>query len=185
MNVQPRRPDGPPHAGSETIEAAAILAELKAAGIEYVVTVPDIVTSRTLLVAIAADPGFRHIKVCKEDEGVGICAGLSFCGKRALLMMQSTGLMDSLNALRAAGLEYSLPIAMLVGLVGKEPDRSPEESASVGVRIVRPVLDAMGLSHCLIETSSDAALIRPAIDDAYRQSRPATMLVGRAPRISA
>lgn len=182
MNVQSGKAGAPPQAGLESMEAAAVLAQLRAAGIEYVVTVPDIVTSRSLLVSIAASPDFSHIKVCKEDEGVGICAGLSFCNKRALLMMQSTGLMDSLNALRAAGLEYSLPIAMLVGLVSKEPDRSPEDSESVGVRIVRPVLDAMGITHRLLESPSDTALIKPAIDEAYRLSRPTTMLIGRPPR---
>ncbi len=171
-------------ASPEAIEAASIIAEIKAAGIEYVITLPDIVTSNSLLAAIAKDRDFHHIKVCKEDEGIGICAGLSFCDKRALLLIQSTGLLDSINALKAAGVEYSLPICLMVGLIGKELDRAPRNSANCGVRIVEPILDTMGVTHHLLETQSDASLIGPAIHKAYTSSRPTAMLVGRPPRTS-
>ena len=42
----------------------------------------------------------RLIRLCKEDEGIGICAGLSYTDRRAVLLMQSTGLLDSINAVR-------------------------------------------------------------------------------------
>jgi sulfopyruvate decarboxylase TPP-binding subunit len=145
--------------------------------------VPDIVTSKSLLVAVSQDPAIHHIKVCKEDEGIGISAGLSFCGKRALLLIQSTGLLDSINALKAAGLDYNLPICMMVGLVQREPDRRPRDSASWGVRVVEPILDAMTISHQLLETESDASLIAPAIHNAYRTPAPTVLLIGRPPRI--
>ena len=73
---------------NDTLKGPPILSALKASGIEVVVSVPDIVTSEGLLRPISTDPGLRHIRVCKEDEGVSICAALSYCGIRALLMMQ-------------------------------------------------------------------------------------------------
>ncbi|MBL0932871.1 MAG: decarboxylase, partial [Alphaproteobacteria bacterium] len=100
---------------------SAILAALKTAGIEFVVALPDIVTSDGLLWPLARQNDIRLVRICKEDEGIGICAGLGFAGKRSILMMQQTGLMDSVNALRAVGVEYEQPIAMLVGLQGQEP----------------------------------------------------------------
>ena len=169
---------------ADTIMAASIITEIKAAGVEYVITLPDIVTSKSLLTPIATDRDFRHIKVCKEDEGVGICAGLSFCDKRALLLIQHTGLLDSINAIKTVAVEYSLPICIMVGLLGKEIDRTPKNSENCGVRIVEPILDAMGVKHHLLETESDAPLIGLAIHEAYRSSMPMTMLLGRPPRIS-
>ncbi len=80
---------------------ADIIAALKAARVEFVAAVPDIVTSDGLLWPISRDPSLRLIRLCKEDEGVSICTGLAFCGRRAVLMMQQTGLMDSLNSIRA------------------------------------------------------------------------------------
>jgi sulfopyruvate decarboxylase TPP-binding subunit len=163
------------------LRGASIIAALKASGIEFVVSVPDITTSEGLLRPIARDPALRLVRICKEDEGVAICTGLAFCDRRALLLIQNTGLMDSLNAIRAVAVEYEQPVCMMVGLQGKEPHLKPRQSTKYGVRIVEPVLDAMGIAHHLLETEDDVARIRPAIDDAYARSRPVVLLIGRSP----
>ena len=174
------QPKSPPVPG-DTLHGSAIIAAIKASGIRFIAALPDITTVDGLLKPIARDPDFRFIRVCKEDEGIGICAGLAFCDQRALLLIQSTGLLDSVNALRANGVEYSQPICMMVGLIGKEADRAPQESAEYGVRIVEPILDAMGIIHVLIDTDHDVPLIEPAIARAYRESRPLALLIGRRP----
>jgi sulfopyruvate decarboxylase subunit beta len=163
---------------------ADIIRQLKAAGIKEIVALPDIVTSEGLLWPISKDPDFRLTRICKEDEGVSICGAMSYNGTRAVLMMQQTGLMDSLNAIRAIGVDYELPIVMLVGLQGKEPYLHPDTSGSYGVRIVRPVLDAMSLSHSLIEGPADVTHIHKAIEAAYVQSRPHIFLIGRSPEVA-
>lgn len=163
-------------------DGARMIAAIKRAGIHEIIAVPDIVTSEGLLWPISRDPDLRLTRVCKEDEGVSICAAMSYNGTRALLMMQQTGLMDSLNAIRAIGVDYRRPVVMLVGLQGKEPHLPPHRSAAYGVRIVQPVLDAMQLSHSLIENPGDEDQIAPAVDAAYTASRPHVLLVGRAPK---
>ena len=52
-----------------------------------------------------ADPEVRVVQVCKEDEGLSICAGLHAAGHKSVMMMQYTGLLDSINALRGVGVE--------------------------------------------------------------------------------
>ena len=163
---------------------AEIIARLKAAGVREIVALPDIVTSDGLLWPISRDPEFRLTRVCKEDEGVSICAAMSYNGTRAVMLMQQTGLMDLLNVIRAVGVDYELPVVMMVGLQGKEPDLAPEKSAAYGVRIVRPVLDAMQLSHSLIEEPRDVDHIPEAIAAAYAASRPHVFLIGRSPEAS-
>ena len=162
-------------------DGGAILDAIKHASIREIVALPDIVTSEGVLWPASKDPDFRLTRVCKEDEGISICAAMSYNGTRALLMMQQTGLMDSLNAVRAIGVDYQRPVVMLVGLQGKEPDKLPSESAAYGVRIVQPVLDAMQLSHSLIEAPGDEAQIPGYVDAAYANSCPHIFLVGRAP----
>ena len=155
-----------------------ILEAIKESGIEFVVSLPDITTSEGLLRPLAQDPALRHVRVCKEDEGIAICAGLSFCGRRGLLMMQSTGMYDSVNAIRAVAVEYSLPICMLVGLQGALADEDPRESPKHIVRTAQPVLDALGVTHHLLQHAEDVSKIRPAIDHAYSASRPMALLIG-------
>ena len=157
----------------------AIIAALKEAGVFHVAALPDITTSAGLLWPLSRDPAMRLIRLCKEDEGVSICAGLAFCELRAVLLMQQTGFLDSINAVRAIGVEYGQPICMLIGLLQKEPDRPPRESAHYGVRIVEPILDAMGIDRLPIEGPGDVGLLAPAIERAYEASRPLAALIGR------
>jgi hypothetical protein len=74
---------------------------------------------------------------------------------------------------------------MMIGLLGHEPDKAPRASSRYGVRIIEPILDAMGIAHHLISEDSDVAKIRPAIDRAYAISAPVALLVGRPPSASA
>ena len=129
------------------VRGADIIAAVKRAGISTVVALPDIVTSDGLLWPISRDPELRLVRVCKEDEGVSICSGLGYAGVPALLLMQHTGLFDSLNCIRGVAMEYEFGLCAIVGLQGMEPDRDPPASDKYGVRIVEPVLDAMGIEH--------------------------------------
>ena len=165
----------------EFTSGKAIIAALKQAEIRFVVAVPDIVTSDGLLWPIAEDRDLKLVRICKEDEGVSICAAMSYSNTRALLLMQQTGLMDSLNAIRAIGMDYRRPVCMMVGLQGKEAHLKLHESAAYGVRIVKPILDVMELSNSPIEEPGDVEGIAPAIDRAYRTSAPHCFLIGRSP----
>ena len=159
----------------------AIIQAIKQAGIKYVVALPDIVTSEGLLWPLYHDDEIKLVKVCKEDEGVSICAAMSYTNTRALLLMQQTGLMDSLNAIRAIGIDYELPVCMMVGLQGKEEALKPHQSNSFGVRIIEPILDTMTISHSLIEQPEDIKQIIRDIDRCYQNSLPHCFLIGRSP----
>ena len=163
------------------LSSANIIQQIKAGGVEFVISVPDIITAAGLLTPLESMASPRLVRVCKEDEGVGICAGLAHTGKRALLLIQQTGMLDSINAIRGVAVEYSLPICMMVGLLEKEPDVRPRDSQRYGVRIVEPILDAMGIEYHEIEDETDVAKIKPAIDAAYAQSKAVVLLIGRRP----
>lgn len=164
------------------LTAESIKRELKRSGIHFVVALPDRVTSHYLLKGMLRDPDFRVVQVCKEDEGVSVCSGLYAAGKSSVLMMQYTGLLDSVNALRGIAVEGKFPVCMIVGLLGKEPDVAPTRSNKLGVKIIEPILDTLGIEHQLVETDADVSAIAPAIEKAYKNSFPTAILIGREPR---
>jgi sulfopyruvate decarboxylase TPP-binding subunit len=166
---------------TETLRAADLITAIKSAGIRFIVALPDRTTSEHLLKPMLDDPELRVVQICKEDEGVSICSGLYAAGQRALLLMQHTGLLDSINALRGVAMEGKNPVCMMVGLLNKEPGVSPTASRHYGVRVVEPVLDAMQIPHHLIEAPDDVEKIVPAIEAAYAQELPVVMLIGREP----
>jgi sulfopyruvate decarboxylase subunit alpha len=168
--------------GSNEIYGTDIIESLIAARIQFVTAVPDITTSAGLLWPLSRRKEFNLIRLAKEDEGVSICSALSYCNRRSLLLMQQTGLFDSLNAVRGIAVAYKQPVCMMIGLLGKEPDLAPRESKKYSVRIVEPVLEAMEVDSICIERRSDVPLITEAIDRAYSISRPVAILLGRGIR---
>ena len=168
-------------ASVSSITGASIIQAFKEADIRTVVALPDIVTCETVLWPISFDSSFKFVPVCKEDEGVSICAGLSYCEHRAVLLMQHTGFLDSINAIRAIAVEYQLPIVMVVGLQGMEAGIAMHESASVGIRMLQPTCDAMGLKHMELVFEDNAASIFELIGSAYRTSDPVVIFLPVSP----
>lgn len=167
---------------TEGLSGESIIQQIKASRVDFVISVPDITTSEGLLRPLAKGTNPRLIRICKEDEGVAICAGLSYTGKRGLLLIQQTGLLDSINAVRGVAVEYNLPVCMMVGLLEKEVGVRPRQSTRYGVRIVEPILDAMGIAYHEIEEQADIAKIGPAIEECFTQSKPVVILIGQRPK---
>ncbi len=164
------------------LTAESIKNQFKRAGVRFVVALPDRVTSHYLFKGILADSDFHVVQVCKEDEGVSICSALYAAGHKSVLMMQYTGFLDSINAIRGVAVEGHFPVCMVVGLLGKEPDVAPMNSKKYGVKIIEPILDVMGIGHHLIERDADAAQITAVIEKTFADSFPSAILIGREPR---
>jgi sulfopyruvate decarboxylase TPP-binding subunit len=164
--------------GELGLSGRAIMDALKKARIEFVVALPDATMSEHVLWPLSQDKDFKLVRVCKEDEGISICAGMASCGKRAVMLMQYTGLLDSINAIRVIAVELAQPICMVVGLLSKEPGVPVVRSKIYSVRIVDPILGALGIDHFCMEGPDDIAMLPPAIDRAYAHSQPLVSLVG-------
>ncbi len=171
----------PAESPARALLGASIIQSIKDAGVQTVVALPDIVTCDNLLWPIARDPDLRLVPVCKEDEGVSICAALSYCDHRAVLLIQHLGFLDSINAIRVIAVEYDLPVVMILGLQGMEADRIPSQSEKLSVRIVEPICRAMELDYKILFEEPDAAVVEPMINEAYEQSKPVAILIARSP----
>ena len=168
-------------AAAEQLTGSAIIAAIKSAGIEYVLSVPDLHTSKGLLAPIAADKELKLIRVCKEDECLGIAAGLSYGDKRALILIQHTGFLYAQNAIRAMAAEQRLPMCFMIGLLNNVPGESPGKSKRIGLRAVETFLDHWQIPRDILQTDADVPRVAPAIEDAYGKSHPTAILIGRRP----
>ncbi len=165
----------------DALRGAGIIRAVKDAGVTYVLSVPDLHTAGGILAPVTADKELTLIRTCKEDEAFGIAAGLSYGSKRALILIQYTGFLYSMNAIRAIACEHSMPMVMMIGLLSKEPGVPPAQSRRFGLRIIEPILDVMGIERHYIDTDADIAKITPAIRKAYETPKPVALLIGRRP----
>ncbi len=159
------------------LTAQAVLQELQRAGIDFVVSVPDSMT-KGLYAALAVHKEVRLIPVAREEEGMGVCAGLYVGGRRPALLIQNTGVFAAVNSLRALGLGYQVPVLLLVGLLGREPQVAPRDSANPLVRLTGPQLDLLKIPHDLLEDDAQVGLVGAAVDEAWREGRPHAILIG-------
>ena len=97
----------------------AIFNGLKDAGIDFIVSVPCVNLSK-LLNMIDEDPDITHVPVTREEEGIGICAGAYLGGKKVAILMQNSGIGNSINALKSLTELYEFPLLMIMSHRGTE-----------------------------------------------------------------
>ena len=97
----------------------AIYDSLKDTGIDFIVSVPCVNLSK-LLDMIDEDEEIIHIPVTREEEGIGICAGAYLGGKKPAILMQNSGLGNSINALKSLDELYEFPLLMIMSHRGTE-----------------------------------------------------------------
>jgi sulfopyruvate decarboxylase subunit alpha len=120
--------------------AAVIVGGLKNAGINFVATLPDEKIVEVIRV-VETDADLKHVPLCREEEGIGICAGAYLAGRRTALIMQNAGFLNSCNALTTTSLQFQIPTLLLIYYAGDLGDRGFTTLGSV----TEPVLDAMGI----------------------------------------
>ena len=86
---------------------------LKNAGINFVVSVPC-ANLKKLLNLIDDDENIKHVPVTREEEGFGICAGAYMGGMKPAILMQNSGLGNSVNVLASLNRLYNFPILMII-----------------------------------------------------------------------
>jgi len=93
-------------------EFAALVVEL---GFTHVVWVPDTAIG-PWEDALDATHGLQLIRVCREGEAWPLAAGLLLGGQQPLVMMQTTGLYESGDALRNVLYDLNLPLFAIIGV---------------------------------------------------------------------
>ena len=156
--------------------AAAIAAGLKKAGIDFVATLPD-EKMLELIRTVEKDPEFKHVPLCREEEGIGICAGAYLAGKRAALIMQNAGFLNSCNALTTTSMQFQIPALLLIYYAGDIGDRGFTTLGSV----TEPVLQGMGIRYYILRRPEEIdEILRGAQVLADDSKRPVAVLLTRS-----
>ena len=143
--------------------ARAVCAGLAAVGCDDVIYVPDNPLGHVVRTLTDEYPGVRVTLATREEEAFGIGAGIYLGGGRPAVLLQSSGLGNSLNALGSLLIPYQIPVLMIVSMRG-EPGEWNAAQVPLG-RAVPDVLQALGIQHTRPTTAADTdgALRRAAV----------------------
>ena len=142
----------------------AVLRGLERAGVSIACYLPDSLF-RELYPAMDATPALRTIRVTNEGEGAGICGGVFLSGKRAVLVMENSGLRAAVEPLARMGLGAGIPVVMLMSYRG-ELGENNWWAIPHGITM-EPVLQALRTPYRIVRQEEE---IEQAIVDAYEWS---------------
>lgn len=162
---------------SETQETGlspeTVLAELKKNGVTHVVWLPDSETN-WLYLLMKAEPSLTLVGVNREGLAFSAAAGIAAGGKKPLILIQNTGLMESGDSLRGWAIGLNIPVVLMVGYRGWTRTGASSDTAAT---YTERFLDAFGVRHFLVEGDADAPRISIAFDEAKKTRRPVAVLV--------
>ncbi|WP_135609720.1 sulfopyruvate decarboxylase subunit alpha [Methanococcoides sp. AM1] len=143
-------------------------------GIDLVVSVPCI-NLKDILPMIDSDPNMIHVPVTREEEGVGICAGAYMGGKVPAMLMQNSGLGNSINALASLNKLFHIPLLLIMSHRGVEGETI---CAQVPMGQLTPsLLDALDIPYVVPSIDNVEETILHAWKIASEKGRPVAVLL--------
>ena len=155
--------------------ARTLLAAFRAEEVRNLVFLPDTVMGRLLALA-EEDPFFRLVGVHREEEAVGILTGLFLGGQRGAMLVQSSGLGNTLNALGSLALAYRIAFPLLVSLRGELGEFNPAQ-LQMG-RAVPGCLNALRIEHVTLRSVDELeTIVSGALKTCYTAEEPFGLLL--------
>ena len=155
-----------------------ILSSLKANDICSISFIPDSVIGR-ILKAAEQDPYFHLTTLAREEEGIGIITGEYLGGRRGVLMMQSAGLGNCVNALASLAIPYQIPFIMLISQRGELGEFNA--CHVVMGKALRNILEALGIQHYTVKREEELeTILNGAIKTAYTSEQPIAVILSTA-----
>lgn len=132
--------------------AKLLVKEMKTAGINFVVQLPD-TGLREIYSLVKDDPAFQFVPITNEGEGASIAAGAWLGGKRAVLCMENSGLRVASEALARLSMRRGIPVLLLMSYRGVIGDGN-WWAINHGV-VMEPLLKALRIPYCIIDREED------------------------------
>jgi sulfopyruvate decarboxylase subunit alpha len=118
---------------------------------------------------VNARPNTVAFPIPREEEGVGILAGLDLAGARAIAIIQDNGVGNLLTALATFPIAYHIPQLYLVSLRGGLGEYN--SMIHVICEKVEPILDAAGVRYFKLDGRVPIGDWTPTVTKAYEYSR--------------
>ena len=149
---------------------------LQRARIAQVAYVPDAGLARIIKLC-EGDPAMRTIMLTAEQEGVGLLAGAWLGGERGVLLMQSSGVGNCVNALSLIR-TCRFPLLALIAMRGEWGEFNPWQ-VPMG-QTTRASLELAGLIvHRVDEAAEAAATVEAAARLAFDGTVGVAVLIGQ------
>ncbi|MFX1317209.1 MAG: sulfopyruvate decarboxylase subunit alpha [Promethearchaeota archaeon] len=147
---------------------------IKDSGIDLILSVPCIML-KGLLELIDFNNEIQHIYVTREEEGVGIAAGAYLGGKNPAVLMQNSGLGNSINAIKSLLELYRIPITFIMSHRGAKGEKILAQKP-MG-QITERLLEILSIKTFILDSTSKINNIRKAVNYSKESKKPVAILL--------
>jgi sulfopyruvate decarboxylase subunit alpha len=150
---------------------------IKNSGIDLILSVPcDML--KGLINEIENAKEISYVPVTREEEGVGIAAGAYLGGYKPLILMQNSGLGNSINAIKSLLELYEIPVIFMMSHRGTEGEKI---SAQIPMgKVLLDLLDCIGIESLIINSHTKIINIEKAVKKSKETSKPIALILERA-----
>ena len=156
--------------------AAQFCSALKSYGFNFSSGVPCSIL-KDIIYQLSVDPDITYIPATREDEALGIVTGVYLAGRKPVVLMQNSGLGNSINALASLVILYKIPLLLLISWRGYEGKDAPEHLI-IGESTVK-LLEDIGVPVQVMSQDSPQAALSASVEEMNEKQIPAAIILRR------
>jgi len=134
---------------------------IKDSGIDLILSLPCIML-KGLLELIEEKNEIQHISITREEEGVGIAAGAYLGGKTPAILIQNSGLGNSVNAIKSLLQLFKIPVIFIMSHRGAEGEKIKAQ-IPMG-QLIPDLLDLLKIRKFIIDSKKNIKSIKNAVE---------------------
>jgi len=156
------------------MKAAEFCGALKRQGFNFYTGVPCSYF-KDIINLLQTDSEIRYVSATGEDEAIGIAVGAYLAGHRPVVLMQNSGLGNSMGALATLPLLYMVPLFLVVSWRGYRGKDAPEH-AIIG-KCTRSLLQGLGISTEILTEKDMGGKMKGIVEVMRRRKVPVAILI--------
>ncbi len=150
-----------------------IIANLKSSGVNFFLSVPCKLLAN-MITLLENDREIYYSAVPREEEGMGICAGAFLSNKFPCMLMQNTGIGNSVNAIVSLLQLYQIPIVLLISYRGTPGETVGAQSGMA--KVTKDILQTLKIPILHCDDENDLTRISNFVNHAKVIEGPVSIL---------
>ncbi len=155
----------------------ALYEMIKNSEIDLILSLPCILLEG-LLEVIEERNEIQHIPITGEEEGVGIAAGAYLGGRTPAILMQNSGLGNSVNAIKSLLQLYEIPVIFIMSHRGTEGEKIAAQ-IPMG-RLTPDLLDLLKIKKFIINSNNKLEEIKTAVNHSRKSNKSVGILLKKS-----
>lgn len=149
---------------------------LKKKGFDFFTGVPCSIL-KDVINYLSKDPDVPYIPATREDEAIGIATGAYLAGKKPVVLMQNSGLGNSIGALTSLDQLYEIPMLLLISWRGYQGKDAPEHL--IMGKATTKLLEDIGVPTMILPKDGAEETFLNAVKIMGEKSIPTAIIVRR------